>query len=571
MVCPSNRYVALVAALSVSLSACSGPGGEGRSSARPAGQSRPTAGGSTESASRLVIGVQQEPEVLTDIIHNTSVTVMISTLVFSRFVRWTPDGQLIPDLITEVPTHENGRISDDGRTIHYTLRSNARWHDGHPVTSADVRFTWRLIMNPDVNAEFRDGWDTIASMDTPDDTTVIVHLRRAMPAFVSTTFYEESVLPRHILEPYAGRTFHTAPFHRMPVGSGPYRVDQWVAGSHMVLRANPAYYGGRPGVQTIVIRFVPDEQSLLAMIQNHEIDWYDNASVQFLPQLERIPGIRIHRTPLLMYEHIDLNTENPILSDRRVRRALALATNRDEIVSSVYGGVVTPAFTVDPPGSGFFNANAARGNRYDPRRSRRLLRASGWVDEDGDGIVEKNGRELTLYITTPSGNANRMRTELLLRDQYRRIGVDLRIRNYSSTVLFGTFEDDGMLRTGNYELILFAWLSNPDPGDNLAIYSSDAIPPRGQNVTRIRNAELTRLLKAGATETDERRRIEIYRRVSEILVEEAPTIPLFWYTAIDAVTDRLKNFRPNPTQSCDTWNAVEWELEPRGGGASASR
>ncbi len=176
-----------------------------------------------------------------------------------------------------------------------------------------------------------------------------------------------------------------------------------------------------------------------------------------------------------------------------------------------------------------------------------------------------------MTITTSSGNWNRRRTEVLLKDQYHRIGVDLQIRNVSSTVLFGTFEDGGVLRTGDYELALIAWIANPDPSEKTAIYSSDAIPPRGQNVTRIRNAELTRLLKAGATETDERRRIEIYRRVSEILVEEAPTIPLFWYTAIDAVTDRLKNFRPNPTQSCDTWNAVEWELEPRGGGASASR
>jgi peptide/nickel transport system substrate-binding protein len=160
----------------------------------------PAAGG------RLIIGVQQEPERLSDILSATATNNLVCNLIFSRFVKYDDELRLIPDLIEFIPTVENGGISGDLLTYTYTLRRNVQWHDGEPLTSKDVAFTYRTIVDPDVNVESREGWDVIDSVETPDEYTVIFHLARPYPDFVRETFYDESVLPEHILSGYRETT-----------------------------------------------------------------------------------------------------------------------------------------------------------------------------------------------------------------------------------------------------------------------------------------------------------------------------------------------------------------------------
>jgi peptide/nickel transport system substrate-binding protein len=262
----------------------------------------------------------------------------------------------------------------------------------------------------------------------------------------------------------------------------------------------------------------------------------------------------------MMYEHVDLNTENVILADRRVRQAISFATNRDAVAQIVYDGLVEPALLDEYPSSKYYSSSAASRVVYDPLRARKLLRDAGWTDRDGDGILEKDGRPLVLNISTVAGRLNRERTQLVLRDQYREVGVDLRIKNHGATIFSGSYEDNGILKRGVFDLALYAWLSSPEPASKEDLYSLKTIPPRGQNHPRIRHEALTRLLEDGAHEIDESRRIAIYNEIEEILVDEVPSIPLFWYTALDACTNRLRNYRPNPTQSADTWNANAWYL-----------
>jgi peptide/nickel transport system substrate-binding protein len=295
---------------------------------------------------------------------------------------------------------------------------------------------------------------------------------------------------------------------------------------------------------------------------------FDNANINFIGQLERIEGVRVYRTPMLMYEHLDLNTEHPVLADRRVRRALSYATNKREIAEKIYNGLVRVAALDEFEASKYYSPEASAGATFELGRARHLLHEAGWRDEDGDGIVEKDGQPLKLTISASAGQPNRERTELVLRDQWRQIGVDLELRNYGPTVLYGTWEDGGILKRGSFDVAMYAWLSSPDPARREALYAATSIPPHGQNHPRFVHDELTRLLEAGSTESDPGTREALYRRAQEILVEEAPVIPLFWYTAIDPATVRLRNFRPNATQSADTWNAAQWFLA--GGGAQLS-
>ena len=517
---------------------------------------------------RLIIGVQQEPEMLSEILNSMATNNMVCNLVFSKFVKYDDKFQLIPDLITEIPSVENGGISPDYRTYTYHLRTDARWHDGAPVTSRDARFTYQIIMDPKVNVESREGWDVVESVETPDDHTIVFRLKRSYPDFVTETFYDESVLPEHLLKNSRGQLFHSAKFHHAPVGSGPFKFESWTAGSHLTLVANPDYYGDGPYLDQIIFKFVPTENALLVQLKTGEIDMFDNANINFISQLEVIQGVRVYRTPMLMYEHLDLNTEHPVLRDRRVRRALSYATNKQEIADRIYNGLVKVTALDEFDATSYYSPEAAARATYEPAKARRLLLEAGWKDTDGDGICDRNGQPLKLSITASSGQPNRERTELVLRDQWRQVGIDLELANFSPTVLYGTYEDGGILKRGKFDVAMYAWLSSPAPSRREALYASTSIPPYGQNHPRFVNAELTRLLEQGSTESDAAKREQVYRRVQEILVDEAPVIPLFWYTAIDPVTTRLKNFRPNATQSADTWNAAQWYVT--GGSAMLS-
>ena len=538
--------------------ACSAPDPGASRNASPGAAADTTSG--PKAGGRVVIGVQQEPEILSEILNSMATNNMVCNLIFSKFVKYNDRYELVPDLIEEIPTVENGGVSADHLEYTYHLRKDARWHDGMPVTSRDVRFTLEIIMDPDVNVESREGWDVVASLATPDDHTVVFRLKRPYPDFASETFYDESVLPEHLLRTSRGARFQSAAYDRAPVGSGPFRFESWAPGSHLVLVANRDYYGEGPHLDAIIFKFVPTENALLVQLKTGEIDMFDNANISYISQLDAIDGIRVYRTPMLMYEHLDLNTEHEVLRDVRVRRALMYATNKAEIAERIYNGLVRVAALDEFEQSRYYSHEAAQRAGYDPAQARRLLREAGWRDDDGNGILERDGKELRLTISASSGQPNRERTELVLRDQYRAVGIDLAIENYGPTVLYGTYEDGGVLKRGTFDIAMYAWLSSPGPSRREALYAAGSIPPNGQNHPRFVHEELTAMLDRAGTETDGARREELYRRVQEILVDEVPVIPLFWYTAIDPVTERLRNFRPNATQSADTWNAADWYL-----------
>lgn len=519
-----------------------------------AGPERPVRGG------RLVIGMQQEPEILNEAVNSMVASVYVCNLIFSKFVKYNDSMELVPDLIEEIPTVENGGISPDYLTYTYHIRKNARWHDGVSVTSYDAKFSYEVMMHPDINVETRQGWDVVDRVETPDSHTVVFHLREVYANFVGDCFYDESVLPEHLLRGSLGPQFQNAEFHRHPVGSGPFVFKEWVSGSHIIVRANKDYYGDGPYLDEIVIKFIPDGNALVMQLETGEIAAIDNAPNTALPVVERMKGVRLFRNAALFNEHLDFNCENAILGDRLVRRALALATNRKELADRIYKGVWLPAYGDDYPRSPYYTTAVETLNAFDPARAENLLTKAGWVDRNGDGIREKNGAPLALTISATAGNLDRERSEMVLREEYRSIGVDLAVKNYSPGELYASWDEGGILRRGKYDIALYAALMPPDPSTKEGTYSAAFIPPKGQNFTRIRNERLTRLLGEGSRTVVFADRKRIYDEISRIVADESPAIPLLWVTQLDVMPEALVNYRPNPTQSGDTWNANEWWL-----------
>lgn len=518
-------------------------------------------GGRVKDGGTLVIGVQQEPEILNEAISSMVSGIYVCNLIFSKFVKHDDKMELVPDLIEEVPTVENGGISEDYLTYTYKLRRGVLWHDGTPVTSADVEFTAGIMVNPEINVGTRQGWDVIESVEAPDSHTVVFHLREVYANFASDCFYDESVLPRHLLADDANTGFIASDFHRNPVGSGPFKFVEWEPGSHMILEANRRYYGEGPHLDRIIIRFILEGNSLVMQLESGEIMGADNIPISAVDIVSALQGMRIYKTPALFLEHLDVNCGRPPLDDARLRRSISLAIDREEISDKIYGGVWIPAYSDEHPDSPYFSEAGRKYNTFNPSRAVRLLEEAGWTDSDGDGIRDKGGKPLELSITTTAGRLNRERTEAVLASQLAEVGISLKIGNHHPSVLFAGFDDKGVLSSGKYDLALYAFMAPPDPSTKETSYSEDFIPPTGQNYSYYKNDTLTALLSKGSSTVSFEERKELYDDIMEILARELPVIPLLWITQIDAMPRSLRNYRPNPTQSGDTWNANQWWLE----------
>jgi peptide/nickel transport system substrate-binding protein len=503
---------------------------------------------------RLVIGLAQEPETLMEFLNGMDAVSFISNMIFSKFVHFDEKLALVPDLITEIPTRENGGVSEDYLTYTYHLRPDAVWQDGRPVTSGDVAFTFDLLMHPDVNTESREGLEVIEEMLTPDRHTVVVKLKTIRIDLTADLFFEEAILPRHLLAGKAGKDFARLPFQKAPVGSGPFILKEWIPASHIWLTANDKYYKGRPYLDEIIVKFIPDMNTMLIQLETGEIDGFQEAEISHVPRLKALPGIRIHTVNKLKYEHVDFNTEHPWLQDGRLRRAIALGVDRGQILDKVFKNLYEPAYADMPPISPYYNPASEERLRYHPDLARELLEEAGWHLGAEEAYRARDGRRLTLSISTTKEKPERELTQLVLVEQMKQLGIELKIKNYKSSVFFER------LREGRFDLAMYYWTSAPDPSSLDGIYSSNFIPPKGQNHCRFRNERLDRLLDMGTRFVDFNRRKRIYDEVAVILAHEVPSVPLYWRVNLDPFTKRLQNYKPSPAMSGGSWDCNEWWL-----------
>ena len=290
------------------------------------GEEHSATGGKPRDGGRLVIGLQQEPDLLNNILQLRKSSRLINNALFSRFVTYDDSLRLIPDLITEIPSIANGGVRADHLQYTYHLRRDAKWHDGQPLTAADVVFTWEIIMDPDAGAESQAGWDIVERIETPDAYTVVFHLSEPYANFVEDTFYDEDVLPKHLLQGTRGKAFAESDFHRAPIGSGPFRFVEWVPGSHITLKRFDEWHGDTARLDELVFKIVPEVTALSVQLRAGEIDGCDNADVSQLAVLQRIPHMQVFETPSMAYTHVTLQCKDNILDDVRVRRALSWAT-----------------------------------------------------------------------------------------------------------------------------------------------------------------------------------------------------------------------------------------------------
>src|SRR5204863_1035799 len=332
----------------------------------------------------------------------------IQTCVVEGLTTTDEQMNVVPLLAADVPTLENGGVRlrrDGGMDVVWKLRPNVTWHDGVPFTSADVKFTVEAINSPKYHPESADGFDRIASVETPDPLTAVLHYKEVYAPYA--TQFIRGTLPRHVLQ---GRDIDRAQdYNRSPLGTGPYRVAAWKSGEYILLERVPHYWRGDeyPRIRRVIFKFVPNTNTRINQLKNGEVHLVALVPWDKYREAAGAAGVVVHKTPGNAYEHVTLNERQfPPFADVQVRHALIYAIDRDLITRTILDGLAPVAHGPIQPVSWAYTDRVAR-YPYEPGRARLLLEQAGWKLTERDGIRRRDGRPLAFTLITQAGYAVR--------------------------------------------------------------------------------------------------------------------------------------------------------------------
>jgi len=483
----------------------------------------------------------------------TAAAANLSEMTMAWLVKWDEHNRPYPELATQVPTRANGGVSKDGLTITYHIRRGVRWSDGAPFDADDVVFSVAVVNNP-ANDELG-RFDQIARVDEPDKHTVVFHLKKpysaATASFFSSCCANPPLLPKHLLATYP--SINHVPYNDLPVGIGPFKFDRWDRGSQVVMVANPLYWRGRPKLDEVVYKIVPDRDALLARLKAHQVDMWYQFSGAYLAQVQAIDGYAVYRQPSYAYNHFDFNLTHPAVSDPVVRRALRLALDRRTIVDRIEHGVGVVQDSAIPVTAPYFSDLGT--TPYDPAKANALLDAAGWV-RGADGIRAKNGVRLDLVVATRTGSSDLDDQLAMLSHDWAAVGVRTTVRHYPPASFFASVAQGGIVYGDTWDVVTFAWAADPI-GDYSGIYGCNAFPPAGQNDLRWCDPVAQRAMDALYGHYEQSQRTADVKAAMQAFVDDAPSIVSFLRVDLFAYNTALKNYHPNNLTPFDNMMDVD--------------
>lgn len=526
---------------------------------------------------KVTMAVWQSPVTLNSFLGTQTVMAEVVVLVVEGFSKIMPDGSRVPNLAKEVPTVQNGGVSADGKTITYKLKDGIKWSDGQPLTCADIQFTQEAIMTPGVGIVSTTGYSVVDKIECPDPLTVVIKFKEFYAPYL--TLFDDFIYPKHATgDP---KDMKNWAYNRKPVGTGPFKVDEWVADSHVVLSRNPNYREkDKPYLDQFVIRIVPSSEVAMQLLQSGEVDVMWNNTEADFPQLEKMAGVKISSPLQIGGERLFLNmAENKdpsdptkphlILSDVRVRQAIAYGINKQRIIDSLLFGKARPGSS--ELNAGFFECKALQPYPYDPAKAKQLLDQAGWVPGP-DGIrvakgakVAPDGTRLRLKYSTTSGNKLREDSQVLVVEDMKAIGIDMFIENAPSSVVIGTWDGGSPRRHGNFDIIMYTTNASIDPHSQMTnLWASWMIPSEankgGLNYTRFSDAKADDILKQAAAQPDPVKRRDLYCQLAQMTYDQANMIYLYQRLDLDSYRDWLQGWVPNAWDN-NAWNAEDWWIK----------
>ena len=466
-------------------------------------------------------------------------------MIYNGLLKYDGDLNLVGDLA------ESWEVSPDGLTITFKLRKGVKWQDGAPFTAQDVMFTYQLMVDPKTPTAYGEDYKQVKKAEVPDDYTFrVTYPQPFAPALGSWTL---AILPKHLLE---GQDLTKSPLARNPVGTGPFKFQEWRAGDKILLSYNPDYFEGRPYLNGYIFRVVPDMATMFLELKGGNIDRMGLTPQQYKRQTE-YPKFQEtfnkYKYVSFSYTYLGYNLEDQRFADRRVRQALTYAINKKEIVDGVLMGLGQEATGPYKPGTWFSNPDVPR-FAYDPEKAKALLAEAGWRP-NAEGILEKDGKPFEFTILTNQGNDLRVRTAEIIQRRLRDVGIVVKIRTVEWAAFIKEFIDKG-----RFEAVLLGWTTGQDP-DSYDIWNSSKTKPGELNFIHYNNPEVDRLLEEGRHTFDREKRRQAYFRFQEIIAEDQPYTFLFVPDALPTVSKRFRGIKPAPAGI--SYNFPKWYV-PKG-------
>lgn len=528
---------------------------------------------------QLVIATTQEFESLNPLLMSMAASNYISLMVDRQLVLIDAKWNFYCELCTEFPTIENGKakISEvAGKkklTAEWHLKEGLKWGDGKPVTGNDIKLAWEIGVSPNVSVPSKDVFERIESVtvDPKDPLKFVTVFKEARYDFYQLTW---NPVPSHIEGPIWEKTKATAGAYEKQTAyttapltaglyNGPYVLTEMKIGSHVIMKKNEHFSGKKAEIEKIIIKLIPNTQTLEASLVSGEIDMigelgfsFDQA-VEFDKRADKSKYKTLFRDGLV-YEHIDLNLRNPILQDLNVRKALVHAIDREKLALALFAGKQQSALSNIHPLDAYYTADVAK---YDAnlKKAGELLDGAGWK-LGKDGFRYKAGKKMELSIMTTSDNKTRELVEQYIQAELKKAGIALSIKNEPGRVFFG----ETVKKAAYPALAMYAWISSPDNPPKSTLHSSE-IPTEknqwnGQNSGGWSNKRVDAILDAIMVEFDFNKRKALMAELQKIYVDEVPAIPLYLRSTIAVVPSNLTGFELTGHQFYSALAVEFWSL-----------
>jgi peptide/nickel transport system substrate-binding protein len=470
-------------------------------------------------------------------------------LTYDYLVDFSPkDASPVPGLA------DSWETSDDGLTWTFHLNKDARWHDGKPVTSEDVAYTFRRILD-EKQGLYIDYVSQIEKIETPDEHTVVFKTKDPSVQMLSMLVY---ILPKHIWEDVPAdetKTFKNSP----AIGTGPFQAVEWKEGQSVRLEANPDYFRGAPHIDEIIFQLYDNDDTMVQALKNGEVDYISGIPINLFKSLENQEGIETNSAPDPQFDELGFNlyepspeaieefgapktsTGDPALLDPLVREAINWSIDEEELTQKILQGEGIPGSTLVPPALARYHLKLDESEiqGFDIERSKELLEQAGWRDTNGDGTVNKDGEELELRLFVRSEDSDSVKTGQFIEDWFEEAGIGLETKAISDTALTDA------IYAADYDMFIWGWSSDPDPDFILSVLTCDQF--MGWSDTFWCNEEYSDLYQEQKEQLDIDERAATIKEMQRIAYEENPYVIFYYDNQLEAWrTDRFEGWTKTP-------------------------
>ena len=569
------RVLALFLGLSMIAAACGDDddtaGGEGEETEETTEGGSDEGEGEAAAGGTVVFANDQEPDGwnINTASSNLLALGQLTEIVFPSAFRNTPDFEVNMDENLLVSAE---MTSEEPQTIEYVIQEDAVWSDGTPITADDFTMMWEMMngSNADVDTATTAGYDRVESVEGSEDgKTVTVTFSEPYSEWQAMF---TNILPAHIItelgdgDPVVGWNDGLDGENAPEFSAGPFMFEDYRPEQSVTLVPNPEWWGEAPKLDEIVIRFDVDNAGIPAALENGEIDMaYPQPQLDLVDQIDGLEGIESQVSFGLSFEHIDFNLQNSHLAKPEVRKAIALALDREDLVARTVGQFSDEAEVLQ--NRIWLNNQPQYEEHGQDYAAQDIEAAQGLLEEAGydcssSPCTHPEDGELSLRITTTGGNQLRENTQLVIQNQLAEAGIAINIDNVEGGAAFERFfPESNLIADMDYDIALFAWVGTPFPSSNKALYSNPDPTLVGSNNTGYQNPAIVEIFDQALVETDEDAAAALYNQADEILWEDMPTVPLYQKPTYLPYRSSVQGVEDNASTAGPLWNAYEWTVE----------